>query len=252
MYDPRVVDTFSRIYRTIAPSRQEIERKHGLERLLRQRPSVQPSSTQHATFDDIASSTSEMLTFYDLAHSLTARVTLSDAGDIIAKHLRRLLPASTCVYFMYDAETDDLVARHASGDHSQHVSGLRIGMGERLSGWVAANRQTIINSDPILDLGDIARSFDPRPRSALCTPLLAEGTLVGVLSLYSTSRDIFTSDHSRVVEMVGRQVAPALRDASRFDAVQQTSFKDQITGLPNIDQLRSFWLYPSFPKGVST
>ena len=133
------------------------------------------------------------------------------------------------------------LTKHASGDYAAQVSGLRIAMGERLSGWVAANRQTIVNSDPILDLGDIARSLNPRPRSALCTPLLVEGKLVGVLSLYSTSREVFTSDHSRVVEMVGRQVSKPLRDASTFDVVQQTSFKDQITGLPNIDQLRSFF-----------
>ena len=142
---------------------------------------------------------------------------------------------------MYEPETDDLVAKHASGDYAAQVSGLRIGIGERLSGWVAANRQTILNSDPILDLGDIARSLNPRPRSALCTPLLVEGKLVGVLSLYSTSREVFTSDHGRVVEMVGRQVSQPLRDASRFDVVRQTSSKDQITGLPNIDQLRSLF-----------
>ena len=183
MYDPRIVDTFSRIYRTIAPSQREFQSKHGLGRLLRQSPSGAPTSTQRTTFDDIASSSGEMLTFYDLAHSLTAKVTLSDAGDIIAKHLRRLLPASTCVYFMYESETDDLVAKHASGDYAEQVSGLRIAMGERLSGWVAANRQTILNSDPLLDLGDIARSLNPRPRSALCTPLLVEGKLIGVLSL---------------------------------------------------------------------
>ena len=33
-------------------------------------------------------------------------------------------------------------------------------MGQRLSGWVAANRQTILNSDPMLDLGEIAVRLD--------------------------------------------------------------------------------------------
>lgn len=127
------------------------------------------TETRDSSLDDIAASTEEMLTVYGLARSLTARVTLSDAGDIIAKHLKRLLPASTCAYFMYDSASDMLVARHVSGVHSQHFSGLEIGMGERLSGWVAANRHTIVNSDPLLDLGEVIRSITPRPRSALST-----------------------------------------------------------------------------------
>ena len=37
-------------------------------------------------------------------------------------------------------------------------TGMKVSLGQRLSGWVAANRQTISNSDPMLDLGDVARS----------------------------------------------------------------------------------------------
>ena len=50
-----------------------------------------------------------MLVLYDLAHSLLGRLELADAADIISKHLRRIVPASTCVIFLYDIETDELV-----------------------------------------------------------------------------------------------------------------------------------------------
>ena len=50
---------------------------------------------------------------------------------------------------------------HASGEHAELVNGLRIPLGQRLTGWVGANRQTILNSDPVLDLGDMARSLNP-------------------------------------------------------------------------------------------
>ena len=40
--------------------------------------------------------------------------------------------------------------------------------GQRLSGWVAANRQTIANSDAALDLGNLAMRLDP-PQSCLST-----------------------------------------------------------------------------------
>ena len=232
MYDPRVVETFARIYKAIAPTNHEVERTHGLDELLGKERLNESTETRDSSLDDIAASTEEMLTVYGLARSLTARVTLSDAGDIIAKHLKRLLPASTCAYFMYDSESDMLVARHVTGLHSQHFSGLEIGMGERLSGWVAANRQTIVNSDPLLDLGEVIRSVTPRPRSALSTPLIAEGELVGVLSLYSTSKDAFNADHQRVAEMIARQAAQTLASALRSDAIRRTSFRDHRQPFP--------------------
>ena len=61
--------------------------------------------------------------------------------------------------FLYDVEKDELVAAHASGDNAPHFSELRIPRGQRLTGWVAANNQSILNSDPVLDLGESARQF---------------------------------------------------------------------------------------------
>ena len=49
-----------------------------------------------------------------------------------------------CVVFVYDGATDELMAAHTAGDNTGHFAELRIGMSQRLSGWVAANLQTII------------------------------------------------------------------------------------------------------------
>src|SRR5215203_113942 len=152
-----------------------------------------------------------MLTLFDLAKTLTPSMGVQDGTELIAKHLRRLIPSSACVFYLYDADSDELVATHASGEHAAHIKGLRVPRGQRLSGWVAANRQSIRNSDPVLDLGESARAITPRPRSCLSTPLIVGNTLVGVLTLYSTSRDAFSEEHQRIAEIVARQVAPAIQ-----------------------------------------
>ena len=61
-----------------------------------------------AQLDEIAASTEETLVLYDLAIGLTGHVDLGDVGDVIAKHLRRIVPASVIVFFVYDVQTDDL------------------------------------------------------------------------------------------------------------------------------------------------
>jgi diguanylate cyclase (GGDEF)-like protein len=132
------------------------------------------------------------------------------------------------------------VAAHAAGENSSHFSDIRIAMGQRLSGWVAANRQTIVNSDPMLDLGEVARALKPPLRSCLSTPLMVSDDLVGVLTVYSTHRDAFTEDHRRLVEVVARQVSQTVRHAVEFSRDNTEKLRDQLTGLPNRQHLERF------------
>ena len=90
-----------------------------------------------------------------------------------------------------------------------------MGMGERLSGWVAACRQTITNSDAALDLYD----RDVKLGSALSTPLLDGDRIHGVFTAYASAGQAFSEDQSRLVQMMaphlGRIVAAAIRSESQ-------------------------------------
>ena len=69
-----------------------------------------------------------------------------------------MIAFSLGIVFLNDVATNELEAVHVIGDDSRLIKGLRIPLGQRLSGWVAVNRQTILNSDAALDLGDVART----------------------------------------------------------------------------------------------
>jgi diguanylate cyclase (GGDEF)-like protein len=180
-----------------------------------------------------------MLVLYDLARGLLGRLELADAADIISKHLRRIVPASTCVIFLYDIENDELVVAHASGDNAPHFADLRIPRGQRLAGWVAANKQSILNSDPVLDLGESARHLKPRLRSCLSTPLTSSSQLVGVLSVYSTTVDAFTEDHQRLLEVVARQVSETIRQVKE-SGPGSIQAKGDGQDLPHRERVESF------------
>jgi len=234
MYDPLVVDTFVRVHGEIAPGAVSTgPPRHALNEITssRQTAALAAGSTR---LDEIAASADEMLTLYELARALAGQAGTSDTGDVIAKHLRRLIPSSLCVFYIYDASTDELEAKHALGESMSVVKGLKIQLGQRLSGWVAANRQTISNSDPSLDLGEVARCTTPRLRSCLSTPLLCDDALVGVLTLYSATVDGFSDDHRRIVEVVARQIGHTFKSAAEFD---RSAKRDTLTGLPNLKQL---------------
>ena len=174
-----------------------------------------------------------MLTLFEMAGALAAQTSIQDIGAVVAKRLRRLVPFALLVLYVHDSDTDDLEARFAAGESAQFVKGMRVSIGQRLTGWVGANRQTIVNSDPVLDLGEVARRVHPRLRNCLSSPLLSGDTLVGVLTLYSAGSDTFNEDHRRIIEVVTHQVADAFK---RVTQCHPRASRELLTGLPSLDQ----------------
>ena len=241
MYDPLVVDAFITVHSlgtTVPTSTETAESIWGSDRLA---PSIVPAPAiayaHRSRLDDIAASSEETLILYDLALALSSPSDVNDAGDAIARHLRRLVPASIVVLFSYDAHTDDLVSVYVTGDALGHFLGLRIPRGERLSGWVAANRLTLLNSDPVLDFGDVVRHMTPRLRSSLSAPLISGDELVGVLSIYAGEPDAFNEEHKRIIDAVSTQLATAVKNSSHVESALAIDIRDSDNGLPDWKRL---------------
>jgi len=219
MYDPLIVDTFLKVHETSPAERARTGPPSEVLNTIAHSRHAAPDKISSPSLSGIGAGADEMLSMFELASALAGPGSLGDAGDAIAKHVRRLIPSSLCVFFLYDRASDEIEARHAVGDGASLVQGMRIVLGQRLSGWVAANRQTISNSDASLDL-DLERSNPLRLRSCLSTPLVFDDELIGVLSLYSGEPNGFNDDHRRIIEAVARQAAPALKSAAGLTALQ--------------------------------
>jgi len=217
MYDPLVVDAFVQLHETLEPAAAEpTSRRELLE--VASAWNSQPARVGSPALQGITASADEMLTLYKLAQELSQQFDLDVASNTVERYVRRLIPASLIAIYIHNKASDELEARYVVGDRAATVRGLRIPFGQRLSGWVAANRQTIVNSDPVLDLGDTARPHALDLRSCLSTPLLYRDQLIGTLSLYSHDRNGFSDDHRRVAEAVAMQIAPTFRASLAFDS----------------------------------
>jgi diguanylate cyclase (GGDEF)-like protein/putative nucleotidyltransferase with HDIG domain len=239
MYDPLIVDTFVGVHQEIAPAPSpETDTPAAALQEITGSAYVAQSPNVAAPLKDIAASGEEMLTLYELARALAGEMTLAEAGDIVAHHIRRLIPSAVQVLYVYDSKSDDLIATHCVGDGCSNIRGLRISLGQRVSGWVAANRQTVVNSDAQLDLGDAVRSHSPKLKSCISTPLVSEDRLAGVLSLYSIDTNGFTDDDRRIIDAVGHQVAHLMQRGSK--AAGDTAGSDMLNSLPHFDELEEF------------
>jgi len=210
MYDPLVVDTFISAYSEIAPLADAAGQQ--ARTLLDARDDVEKPIVA-GPLEEIRASAAESAALLQARQHIAEAKTPADALNIVAQCARQLTPLTVCTFFAYSSNDDELVSTLVSGgDNDQALLGLRIRPGERVSGWVAANRRTISNSDPALDLGQTALLVRPAPRSTISTPVTAEhpNELLGVLTGYSPKESAFTHRHVYAFEQLAESFAQYL------------------------------------------
>jgi putative nucleotidyltransferase with HDIG domain len=193
MYDPMIVDAFIRVYQDLSQSTATADfPRHALRRIA---GAAQASSSSEIRRVTPSESTSATDTGVDAAVSGVAVSVMTASLDQLSK----IVPFTHALAFVYDVQNDFIELRWHSGWPGD--TAFRLQLGERLSGWVAANRKTVINSDPRLDMGDIADTL--HLRSTLSVPV-GDDALIGVLTLYSNESEAFTERHARIVEKFAR------------------------------------------------
>jgi GAF domain-containing protein len=125
--------------------------------------------------------------------------------------------AEACLFTPLSSEGVFAVACATDGIR-EAVSSLRLPAGEGLTGWVAINRHTIINSHADLDLGPLAAKLGLKACTAI--PVFALGELVGVLAVYVPVDGGFSAANVRVVTTLAQEIGMAIakREAAFGDA----------------------------------
>jgi GAF domain-containing protein len=211
MYDPHVVDTFVRVYRDLdvhgdaAPQHREVMQR------VTQKLNEQPAARDLAP-EVGASAPSSLLAFVSLSRVASGDADVADVLALGSRLLADVVPGATGAWFVADGVRDSLSVADAFGPAAAVLRGVTMTVGERLTGWVAANRQCIMNSDAALDLG--AKAEAASLQSCMSVPLLMGELLVGVLSLYAPTANAFADDCGRLVQMVAPHIAAAIHAAS--------------------------------------
>jgi len=214
MYDPEVVAKFQEVYRELAADVMEpVPHQDALSKINRAIAAPQPPRLAVQMAEARSDAPDDLLAIVSLSRILGGDATFTDAAALASAHLTRLLPDATHVFYVHDHASDHLVARYATGEHAPALRGMSMRMGDRLSGWVGACRQTIINSDAALDLYD----RDVKLGSALSTPLMDGERLIGVVTAYAVAPRAFTDDQSRMVEMMAPHLARIVEAALRTE-----------------------------------
>lgn len=249
-YDPRVVAILQENYRQLEEmvraqsghvDRQKLSTDLKVERgsapangfAMRQDADAASRKTFLAS---IAAARQEAQTLFELSHDLGNSLSLSETLSVLSVRLKRLVPYDAiAAYILRD---NQLVPEFVSGDNFRLFASLRIPLGAGLSGWVAHNRKPIVNGDPAVETGYVkAPERFTLLRSAIAVPLEGLQGVVGVLTLYHSEPDTYTSDHLRILAAISSKVALSLENALAFRAAENSATTDYLTELPNARSL---------------
>ena len=213
MYDPAVVDMFIKVYRDIpVASHDAAETTEVMQRIAQSKQAPAPVVEAAAGPSTFAAS-SNLLACVSLARVAGGEGSLADVLALSSNLVNDILPTATGAWFVPDPLRDQLVVADAFGPAATTLTGFSVDVGHRLTGWVAASRQPILNSDASLDLAGRQEGHEPRLLTCMSVPLIAGQTLVGVLSLYSTEPDGFNDDRGRLIQMIAPHLATAISAA---------------------------------------
>jgi putative nucleotidyltransferase with HDIG domain len=186
MYDPWVVDGFLSI----------LDKLEGTDE--KERHTADSSSLPNipAQLEVISATQAEEREFNELRRELPRAGSFAAAAEVLFRHLRRVVPAASLTLYTHKNDSAELTVEACSGVAAPIQQGLTIPLGERISGWAYAHKQTVANSDAALELGPVAKTLSIPLRYATAVPVA--GPIPGVIVAYGT--EPFTTDHRRMLE----------------------------------------------------
>ncbi len=240
-FDPAVVDAFVRMLPDLpgllAASSSSLLNPSVIEGLTVPSPS-DASGEAGGVLEDIAVAHREIYALYEIAQAMGTSLGVIDTMRVISSKLSNLVPFSCFALYLYSRANDTLVCRFATGTDADLMRRVTVKNGHGVTGWVARNRQAVVNARPDLDFEEVDEPMPPtRLHSALACPLVFNGEVIGTLAVYHIDAGFYNDDHRRLLDRVCEQAAAVIANSITFERTQQDSLTDSLTGLPNMRHL---------------
>ena len=218
MYDPLIVDKFVEAQRELSEiaevDEEEIAAIDSIAAKLRVAP--EPAAMPSAGADDRLPL--KALSLLRSVKPSPSGTSIEDVGLIISKQFARMTDFSAIALYCVTDNRNALNCRYADGPLSGLVDGSEIQLGEKLSGWVAAHRTPIWNSDATLDLNaEVARKAGVSLGSSMA--LIDNDILVGTVTFYSGAGKEIGLEQRVLIQAIAPLLSTVLSAAVAHDEV---------------------------------
>src|SRR5207248_99534 len=158
---PQVVDTFIGVHSTIEIGEPDKPERRDVLRRITTTRSEPPAQREVVASGASAGASSDVLAFVSLARIASGEGSVADVLALSSNLVSDLVPDTTGAWYLVDSGRLRLTVADAFGPAAHLVRGSGVRIGERLTGWVAASRQAVVNSDAALDLESLAEQVTP-------------------------------------------------------------------------------------------
>jgi phosphoserine phosphatase RsbU/P len=146
----------------------------------------------------------------DISAVTRASLDLDELLPLLLDQVLDLLRCDTAAVLLFDAKSDQLVARAARGLEEEVRQGVRIPVGVGFAGRIASERRPLVLDR--IDSSTVANPilWEKGIQSMLGVPLISGETLIGVLHAGSFSADAFDENDVMLLDVVADKVAEAV------------------------------------------
>jgi diguanylate cyclase (GGDEF)-like protein len=171
-----------------------------------------------------------------LYHDLLGRTSLAEVFERAASAVGELVPCSSLLIAEADRSEGVIVPLLAKGSWEEETLRMRPGFSEGLIGWTVTNARPVLANEAHRDprAGHIIGTPAGEPEAIICLPLIAEGVVVGALSLYREGDgNTFTETEFAIARHFADAIALALTHARNRVQLQVEANTDHLTGCLN-------------------
>lgn len=162
---------------------------------------------------------------HEMAGSLTSELHLDPLLHKIMAAAVEVMNASAGSLLLLDEMTDELLFAVVEGGGGSDLKGTRMARDKGIAGWVATQRQPLIVDDVHSDdryYQSIANTFDFKPTSLLCVPMISHNRLIGVLQvLHSAPGRYFGELEQQLLTTFSHQAAIAIENARLYESLKE-------------------------------
>jgi signal transduction protein with GAF and PtsI domain len=134
----------------------------------------------------------------------------------IAQVVASSLKGDSCLIYLLDSESMNLVLSGAYPPHPYQIGKLRLESGEGLTGWVAAQKKTVALSQNAYHDSRF-KLFQNLPEdkfeSFLSAPIVLKSQIIGVINLQNRKKRKFTPGQVRLFTSIASQIAGVIEKA---------------------------------------
>jgi sigma-B regulation protein RsbU (phosphoserine phosphatase) len=161
----------------------------------------------------------------------------------VAELVRKVIDYEIFAILLLNEKTQELRFRFSLGHALDVADGMRVKVGEGISGLAAQRREAILVNDTSADPQYI--SAVPNVRSELAVPLIVKNRLIGVIDIESQKLNAFTEEHKRLLTLIGSRMAVGIENARLYTRTTRQArtllllneIARELTSILNLDEL---------------